>query len=314
MTTRRTLMFTAVVLAAALVGCARQSVDEAAGHQPAELDTVDHETADHAPAAEPSSRRARPTGEIDRLVPVGPGVARMHLTCTGEGSSTVLLLAGFGDAGDSWGAITPELRDRARVCLASRLGTGTSDTPPSDQTFATQAADLHHALDAAGERGPYVVAGHSFGGDEAVLFASRFPDDVAGLLLIDASPPAWPDAVCSVPDDGSETARGFRDTCATIAAASGNPERLDGRRAFSEAAAIGTLGDLPMRVLTRAEVSYPGLAVEPARRLAETWHDGQVHWVSLSSASRLVEVPASGHHIQVDRPGIVVEHLRALLR
>ena len=292
------ILIMTLALAAALTGCSRQPAQQAVSPRPPVATTAPPE---------------RPTADVDDLVAVGSAAARLHLTCSGAGPATVLVLPGFGDAGDSWGAVLPALRSRSRVCVPSRYGTGTSDAPPSDQTFTTQVRDLRRALEAVGESGPYVVVGHSFGGDEAITFASEFRDEVAGLLLVDASPATWPAAVCAVPDDGSDVARSFRDTCSTISSASANPERLDGRRAFAEVGAIDTLGDLPMRVLTRAEVSYPGLAVERARSLASTWHDGQAHWASLSSASRVVAVASTGHSIQIDQPAAVVEHLSALL-
>ena len=66
------------------------------------------------------------------------------------------------------------------------------------QTFETQAPDLHALARQAGEPGPYVVVGHSFGGAEAVTFTSQYPDEVTGLMLVDASPTTWPTTACSV--------------------------------------------------------------------------------------------------------------------
>ena len=130
------------------------------------------------------------------------------------GTVTVLLIAGFGDGGDNWGSIEGPVAQDARVCSSARFGTGTSDPPATVQTFRSQAADLHQALGSIGEPGPYVVVGHSFGGAEAVTFASMFGDEVAGLLLLDASPTTWPETVCAVPDDGSDTARSYQQACA----------------------------------------------------------------------------------------------------
>ena len=115
----------------------------------------------------------RPDGLVDELVAIDSG--RMHLRCNGSGDTTVLLIAGWGDGGESWGAIEPTLAERARVCSYARFGTGTSDPPSTTQTFETQATDLHELLEAAGEPGPYVIVGHSFGGAQAVTFTSQYP-------------------------------------------------------------------------------------------------------------------------------------------
>ena len=240
----------------------------------------------------------------------------MHLACSGAGPTTVLLLSGFEDDGGSWGAVTPAVAPEARICAPARFGTGSSDAPPTVQTFTSQAGDLHDALAAAGEPGPYVVVGHSFGGVEAVAFASRFADEVRGVLLIDASPVDWPTVVCAVPDDGSVIAAGFRQTCDSITDASHNRERLDGERAFAELAAIaepGKLGGLPMVVLTRAEVRYDGLDAGAQASLAGAWQAGQARWAGMSSVGEVVEVPDTSHYVQVDQPEVVADRLLALV-
>ncbi|WP_421120913.1 alpha/beta fold hydrolase [Aquihabitans daechungensis] len=255
----------------------------------------------------------RPTEPVDDLFPVGAEEARMHLACSGAGSSTVVFVAGFGGDSTSWAAVAPAVAKETRVCTYDRYGTGTSDAPPTDQTFGSQAEDLRELLRAAGEPGPYVVAGHSFGGAEAVTFASRFADEVDALLLVDASPVEWPTAACAVPDDGSEMGAGFRGTCATFDPAH-NPERLDAAAAFAEVGRIDTLGDLPLVITTRADADYPGLSDDARAALASTWQKGQEHWASLSTDATIVPVEDTSHSIQLDQPAVVIEHLSGLLR
>jgi pimeloyl-ACP methyl ester carboxylesterase len=260
-----------------------------------------------------STAAGRPTDAVDELVPIGETGARLHLRCSGSGASTVVLIAGLGDGGDSWGAVAPAVSERARVCSYARFGTGTSDAPPRVQTFTTQAADLHELLRVAGEPGPYVLVGHSFGGAEAVAFAARFTDEVAGLLLLDATPVGWPDAVCAVPDDGSEAAAGFRDTCAAISDPEKNPERVDATAAFAQVDSLGALGDRPLIVASRGDLSHPGLAAWIDAGLAREWTDGQAHWASLSSAAEVVTVRDTSHYIQLDQPRVVIDQILSLL-
>ncbi len=256
---------------------------------------------------------ARPTKPIDEVVAVGERDARMHIACTGEGPATVLLVAGFGGASDSWTAVAPTVARQARVCSYDRFGTGTSDAPPSVQTFRSQAEDLRELLRAAGEPGPFVVAGHSFGGAEAVAFASRYADEVEGLLLVDASPTDWPRAACAVPDDGSEMGTVFRDTCHMISDPVNNPERLDAERAFAEVAQVDSLSDLPLVVATRADVVYPGMDPKAEAALATAWHRGQEHWASLSTDATIIPVEDTSHSIQFDQPSVVIDALTDLL-
>jgi pimeloyl-ACP methyl ester carboxylesterase len=218
----------------------------------------------------------------------------------------VLLIAGWGDGGDNWGAIGPTISERARVCSYARFGTGTSDPPASTQTFATQVADLHALLDQAGEPGPYVVVGHSFGGAEAVTFAATFPDEVTGLMLLDASPPTWPATACSV--DAWEA------LCTVMKDPTLDPERLDVFPAFDEVAAISSLGDLPMTVMMAAHRTAPELAQAELTRLDGVWAEGVERWAGLSSSSSVVSVEDTGHHIEVDQPRLVIKELLELLR
>jgi len=165
--------------------------------------------------------------------------------------------SGFGGDTTSWGTVEPALATQTRVCSYDRPGTGTSDPATSTATFSTQATDLHALLRTVGEPGPYVVVGHSFGGAEAVMFASLFADEVAGLVLIDASPTTWPAALRAVPDDGSEAAAILSGLCTDTFPPNGNSEQLDVIAAFAEVAQIVSLGSLPMAVITATHRKIP---------------------------------------------------------
>jgi pimeloyl-ACP methyl ester carboxylesterase len=253
----------------------------------------------------------RPTGTIDELV--GAAGERVHVRCVGEGDTTVVLIAGFGGDSTVWALIEPAIAARARVCSYDRPGTGTSDPATSTATFATQAMDLHDLLGEVGAPGPYVVVGHSFGGAEAVTFASLFADEVTGLVLIDASPTTWPASLCAVPDDGSDGAAMLRGLCGMFAP-TGNSEHLDAVAAFAEAAQIGSLGSLPMAVITATHRELPAdLATSEVDRLNETWNLGQQAWKALSTTAHLVTVEHTGHHIEIDQPGFVIDEITRLL-
>lgn len=253
----------------------------------------------------------RPTTTIDALI--GPPGERVHVRCVGQGDTTVLLISGFGGGAEGWATIEPAIASRARVCSYERPGTGQSDPANSTSTFSTQAMDLHELLGVIGEPGPYVVVGHSFGGAAAVTFASRFAGEVAGLALIDASPTTWPTAVCAVPDDGSGAAATLRSICGMFAP-TGNSEHLDAVAAFAEADEIASLDSLPMAVITAARRELPAdLATAEVDRLNAAWHEGQRHWMALSSDAQLVTVEHTGHHIEIDQPSVVIDAITRLL-
>ena len=121
----------------------------------------------------------------------------MHLSCTGTGSPTVVLEPGAGDMASTMAWIAPAVARDTRVCVYDRPGRGWSHESDAPQDGTRVAADLHTLLHAAHVPGPYVLAGHSFGGLYVLAYAAHYPADVAGMVLIDSTAPttAAPGAV-----------------------------------------------------------------------------------------------------------------------
>lgn len=124
----------------------------------------------------------------------------MHLSCTGEGRPTVVLDAGLGDAAINLLPLQGEVATFTRVCSFDRPGYGWSDPGPEPRTSAQIVAELVALLAAAGEDGPFVLAGHSFGGINMILMAATHPGVTAGVVLIDSSHPEQVDALAVVPE------------------------------------------------------------------------------------------------------------------
>lgn len=114
---------------------------------------------------------------------------RMHLHCTGTGSPTVVLESGAGAPSAVWAWVQPAVAQQTRVCSYDRAGLGWSDTGPHRRDATSVARELRTLLLRAGESGPYVFAGHSLGGQYALMFAELYDQDTAGLVLIDAQHP-----------------------------------------------------------------------------------------------------------------------------
>ncbi len=125
---------------------------------------------------------------------------RMFLHCTGAGSPTVLLSSGFGERSPSWSWITNTVAATTRVCVYDRAGEGWSEPAAGPQDGVELADDLHATLAAAGIAGPYVLAGHSVGGTYDMVFAARYPAEVAGMVLLDS---ATPEQFTALPDYSS---------------------------------------------------------------------------------------------------------------
>jgi pimeloyl-ACP methyl ester carboxylesterase len=143
------------------------------------------------------ARRYPPPGVL-----VDVGGCRLHLNIQGgniqgEGQGpAVVLEAGMGSFSSNWYWVQSELAKTMRVVSYDRAGLGWSERGHRPRDAASMARELHTALHAAGVDGPYVLAGHSFGGLPVRAFAGLFPDETAGLVLVDASHPdqwlRWP--------------------------------------------------------------------------------------------------------------------------
>jgi pimeloyl-ACP methyl ester carboxylesterase len=121
--------------------------------------------------------------------PVDIGGRTLNLYCSGEGYPTVVFESGANHPGYSWVLVQPKVAAFARACWYDRAGVGWSDPPLEPRSSTTIANDLHELLKRAGVPSPYVLVGQSIGGEYARIFTARYPRDVAGLVLVDASHP-----------------------------------------------------------------------------------------------------------------------------
>src|SRR4029077_9658740 len=117
------------------------------------------------------------------------GGHKLHIDCAGTGSPTVLLEPGLGEPSTAMAWIAPAIAKTTRVCVYDRAGRrwrGYAGGPEGGLEVATE---LHTLLERAGERGPFVLAGHSAGGLYVLNFAHLFPKQVAGVVLLDSMSP-----------------------------------------------------------------------------------------------------------------------------
>ncbi|MGX2040071.1 alpha/beta fold hydrolase [Methylocaldum sp. MU1018] len=120
-----------------------------------------------------------------RLVDVGG--YRLHIRCMGRGTPPVILDHGLGGSSADWAKVQSRLATVTQVCVYDRAGYGFSDRGPSPRTSSRIAGELRTLLDRVRQDvpPPYVLAGHSFGGYNMRMFAGLFPEQTAGLVLVD---------------------------------------------------------------------------------------------------------------------------------
>jgi pimeloyl-ACP methyl ester carboxylesterase len=132
---------------------------------------------------------------LDRRMHPAPGQIvdvgghRLHLFCVGSGSPTVVLVSGLGEAAGYWGWVSTAVARDTTVCAYDRAGRGWSDPAAAAQDGIAEATDLHMLLDRGHVTGPFVLVGHSSGAEYVRIFAGRYPEQVAGMVLLDGQPP-----------------------------------------------------------------------------------------------------------------------------
>lgn len=137
-----------------------------------------------------AARDARRFPPLGRLVDVGGH--HLHIHCMGEGGPTVVFDAGLPGSSLSWCYVQPEIAKFARTCSYDRAGLGWSEPGPTPRSSEQIVEELHALLANAGIRPPYVLVGHSFGGLTVRLYASKYPDEVLGMVLVDPiHPEEW---------------------------------------------------------------------------------------------------------------------------
>jgi pimeloyl-ACP methyl ester carboxylesterase len=137
-----------------------------------------------APVLSPdvASQYVKPHERVD----VGGG-RRINLFCMGAGKHTVLFDSGGSDWSVIWALVQPSLAGDARVCTYDRAGLGYSDAAPGARSPMAIVDDMKALVKAAALKTPLVLVGHSLGGFNVKLYTALYPEDVAGLVLVDPS-------------------------------------------------------------------------------------------------------------------------------
>lgn len=239
-------------------------------------------------ATQADRRNFSPPGQM-----VDVGGYRLHLHCIGEnvqGRPTVILESGSGapSASPAWAWLQPEVAQATRVCAYDRAGIGWSDPSPEPRDAQHIATELHRLLSNAGIPGPYVLVGWSYGGLYVRVYAGTYPEEVAGMVLLDSShPDQWTSTpagqaqyksfarlyaiypwlarigvvrVIGLPDSGLPTPQ--REALEASYAATKAQDALSAEFLASPATDaqvrdVGSLDDMPLFVLTATEHGSP---------------------------------------------------------
>ena len=269
-----------------------------------------------------------------RLVDIG--THRLHIWCLGSGQPTVVIDSGLGGSSLEWIKVQRSLAPHVQVCSYDRAGYGWSEPGPLPRTSSRIADELFALLTKADVTGPYVLVGHSFGGYTMQLFANRYPNQTAGLVLVDSSHPEQferflappirvnlapsgrnrimmlsptPPVPANLPDEVKSMVRTLN-LKGEARAAMGN-ELLDFRLSAQQVREASALPDVPMVVLTRGKRVWP--QNDRGQRMEQLWAQLQVELASRVQRATHIVAESSGHHIHLDQPELVADSVHMIV-
>jgi pimeloyl-ACP methyl ester carboxylesterase len=271
-----------------------------------------------------------------RLIDIGS--YRLHLYCSGSGSPTVILDFGLDGSYLDWFYVQPQVAQFARVCSYDRAGYGWSDPSPKSRLPSIMSDELHRLLEGAGEEPPYIVVGHSFGAFDVRMYAQRFADEIAGVVLVDGSHPdellpfywqkkVWIRWMQLTMPFGLPRWRGW---CGGGPPQAGPVRQAIGCRskpfathyaqwsAFpasaQEVRSLGTLGNLPLIVISRDPDRAPENPDDPVfEKREQHWWKLQHSLTELSTNTTQIIAKGSGHSIPSARPDVIVAAVRTMV-
>jgi pimeloyl-ACP methyl ester carboxylesterase len=243
---------------------------------------------------------------LDEMIDVGG--YRLHINCTGisaKSGPTVVMDAGGYDSSETWNKVQPEIAKFARVCVYDRAGLGKSERQPNPSYPSQRIVnDLHTLLVGAHIVPPLVLVGHSFGGMNVRLYASKFPQEVVGMVLVDSVHEDEMDRWIAMmpPKIKQQLTDADKAQLARLAVNEGQVRSAHWHTV------------IPLVVLTHGVVSpgdygFPSMTAKGEKLRLQM----QEALSSLSSRSKHIIAEKSGHYIQRDQPQLVIDSIRQVV-
>lgn len=236
------------------------------------------------------------------------GNKRLFYYCMGTGSPLVVLETGLGSTSEDYHQVMPLVAGFTRVMCYDRAGLGSSTASNKVVTCQTAVNDLRGLLLAAQLPPPYILVGHSWGGLNMRLFASQFPDEVAGMIMLDAVHEDRYERFAEVlsPELRHRMMAAFQDP-------QRNDEQVDRVESIRQIKAARKHFDFPITVITRGlpDEAAPPWPVEAMQKIEV---DLQTKFLSMSEKNKQVVAENSHHFIQCDQPRLVVKMIREMVQ
>ena len=222
----------------------------------------------------------------------------------GRGAPAILLQAGLGDDSSVWGKVAPELARDHLVVALDRPGHGSVAATDAARDPCTIATEQHRMLQEAGIAPPYLLVGHSIGGRYEFVYAKLFPQEVAGLVLLDATPPGhWQRVQAEAP-----AAAAVVKTLKTVAFGGIDKREFDDQDGCMASLDLAHPLTAPTTVLVPAQ-----FRPEEQGAFRTMMENERENWLALTGAASLQVVPHSTHYLQKEAPDVVIAAVRSLV-
>lgn len=231
----------------------------------------------------------------------------LFIKSAGEGNPAVVFDSGYGMTYTSWYSVLKGLESQTRTVIYSRAGIGGSDKSPLDRTCETKAEELHKLLTTAKIKGPYILVGHSLGGLDVRLFAAKYPKDVAGIILVDASHEDKRDI--DQKNMSEEEKKAYNDERkAMFRSPDGTYD--DAIKSFDQVRKVrDSIKDIPLTVI----VAQRSIDDTSGGDIGSSWLELQKDLASLSTKSKLIIAQKSSHNIPGDQPEVISDAILEML-
>lgn len=271
---------------------------------------IDIHAADRSSTLETNSSKLKRSSFHRRL---DLGGYKLYINCEGpisKATPVTIMDAGLGNSSESWLSVQAKIAEFTRVCIYDRAGLGNSDPTIHTQNTTQIVLDLHNLLARAGITGPLVLVGHSLGGINVRLYASMYPKDVVGMVLVDSAHEeqfARMDAL--IPE---EIMKQFPPSAREII----SNEKMDFTENSERSARLANWhADIPLIVLTAANAKPdpPGPLAYLGPKFEQIRQELQQDLVHRSPRGKQIIATRSGHFIHHDEPELVVNAIREVI-
>lgn len=282
---------------------------------PTSVNRIQQTPTPQATLAPTRTPRPTPSGTQTPLArKVSVGNYQLYIECTGTGYPTVVMDAGLSASSRIWYLVAPKVASFTRVCIYDRANTGRSDRAPTPRTSQDLVNDLHALLANANVAPPYVMVGHSLGGMNVRLYASEYPTDVVGMVLVDsAHEDEWDRFRALLPPEYPGEPAPFKDYRKELTDPVKGSERIDLKQSGEQLQARRqSLGDKPLSVISHGKpVADVPAIVSPF--VEKVWSDMQKDLLKWSTNGQQLIAEQSGHGIPTEQPQLVVDAIRQVV-